>query len=366
MLSLLLRKRTVSTKAALKLLDDANAAIHYNREILQTALEHVSEGIAVFDKDLQLICWNRQFGEILDKSGYGRRVLRYELYDKSGALVFTSGLSGLQLDDNLATLLASPADESPKVALYQSSAGGEPSNFAAMTLPLALNGEPRGTLVVYLDQSDQAAVLSRYFNLVAAITLLLLSAGIAVPGAFAWMRERQRRKAEEQLRFLEEHDALTGLANRKAFGEALEQAMERMHQERTHIAVLCLDIDKFKDINEAADHSGGDQVLRDIGGRIKGTLREADLIARLGADEFAIALVDITNLGDVMAFIQYSRQFTMPIIQTASIMNVLQSATASAERVFELLDTPEEAPDTRQPQRLTSVQGRVVRVVEPG
>src|SRR5581483_11950475 len=65
-LSLLLRKRTVSTKAALKLLDDANAAIQYNREILQTALDHVRQGIAVFDKDLQLICWNRQFGELLD------------------------------------------------------------------------------------------------------------------------------------------------------------------------------------------------------------------------------------------------------------------------------------------------------------
>jgi Na+/proline symporter/signal transduction histidine kinase len=65
-LSLLLRKRTVSTKAALKLLDDANAAIQYNREILQTALDHVRQGIAVFDRDLQLICWNRQFGEILD------------------------------------------------------------------------------------------------------------------------------------------------------------------------------------------------------------------------------------------------------------------------------------------------------------
>jgi Na+/proline symporter/signal transduction histidine kinase len=64
-LSLMLRKRTVSTKAALKLLDDANAAIHYNREILQTALDHVRQGIAVFDKELQLICWNRQFGEIL-------------------------------------------------------------------------------------------------------------------------------------------------------------------------------------------------------------------------------------------------------------------------------------------------------------
>src|SRR5207302_5573326 len=64
-LSLLLRKRAVSTKAALKLLDDANAAIHYNREILQTALDHVRQGIAVFNKDLHLICWNRQFGDIL-------------------------------------------------------------------------------------------------------------------------------------------------------------------------------------------------------------------------------------------------------------------------------------------------------------
>ncbi len=65
-LSLLLRKRTVSTKAALKLLDDANAAIQYNREVLQSALDHVRQGIAVFDKDLQLVCWNRHYGEILD------------------------------------------------------------------------------------------------------------------------------------------------------------------------------------------------------------------------------------------------------------------------------------------------------------
>jgi Na+/proline symporter/signal transduction histidine kinase len=65
-LSLVLRKRNVSTKAALKLLDDANAAIHYNREILQTALDHVRQGIAVFDKELTLVCWNRQFGELFD------------------------------------------------------------------------------------------------------------------------------------------------------------------------------------------------------------------------------------------------------------------------------------------------------------
>jgi ATP-binding cassette subfamily B protein len=66
------------------------------------------------------------------------------------------------------------------------------------------------------------------------------------------------------------------------------------------------------------------------------------------------------SLGDVMAFIQYSRQFTFPIIQTASIMNVLQSATASAERVFELLDTAEETPDSTDARQLSAIQGRVV------
>jgi Na+/proline symporter/signal transduction histidine kinase len=64
-MSLLLRKRTVSAKAALKLLDDSHAALHFNREVLQTALNHVRQGIAVFDADLQLICSNRQFSEIL-------------------------------------------------------------------------------------------------------------------------------------------------------------------------------------------------------------------------------------------------------------------------------------------------------------
>src|SRR5262249_19189576 len=65
-LSILLRKKNVSTNAALKLIDDASAAIQYNREVLQTALDHVRQGIAVFDKNLQLVHWNRHFGEMLD------------------------------------------------------------------------------------------------------------------------------------------------------------------------------------------------------------------------------------------------------------------------------------------------------------
>ena len=65
------------------------------------------------------------------------------------------------------------------------------------------------------------------------------------------------------------------------------------------------------------------------------------------------------SLGDVVAFIQYSRQFTFPIIQVASIVNVLQSAVASAERVFELLDEPEEVPDPVRPRSIERVAGAV-------
>src|SRR4029078_3688231 len=126
-----------------------------------------------------------------------------------------------------------------------------PTNFAVLTLPLQLNGGPDGTLVVYLNQTDQASVLSDYFGVTAAITLLLLGVGIATPLGFAWMRSQERRQAEDQVRYLESHDALTGLANRKAFGDGLAEAIVRMNRDHTHIAVLCLNIDKFKEINDS-------------------------------------------------------------------------------------------------------------------
>jgi signal transduction histidine kinase len=65
-LSLLLRRRAVGMKSAQKLLDDASEAIQYNRDLLQSALDHVRQGISVYDKDMRLICWNRQFREVLD------------------------------------------------------------------------------------------------------------------------------------------------------------------------------------------------------------------------------------------------------------------------------------------------------------
>ncbi len=243
-----------------------------------------------------------QLSEVFDKSGYGHRILRYELYNAKGRLIFTSGQASIALDDRPVDVTSNPQQDGSVVGLYEGSTETGPAHFAVLRIPLNLDERVRGTLAIYLDQTDQASVLSGYFGLIATVTLILLGIGVATPVAFAWMRSQERQQAEEQVRYLQSHDALTGLANRRAFVESLGEAIVRMTRDNTHIAVVCLDIDKFKEINDASEHGGGDQVLREMATRIRGTLRERDIIARLGADEFAIALVDITNLGDVMAF----------------------------------------------------------------
>ena len=112
----------------------------------------------------------------------------------------------------------------------------------------------------YLDQNDQAKVFSGYFSLIAAVTLILLCIGVTTPVAFAWTRSQERREAQEQVRYLESHDALTGLANRRAYVEHLDEAIVRMKRDNTLIAVISLDIDRFKEINDTSEHGGGDQV----------------------------------------------------------------------------------------------------------
>ncbi len=100
---------------------------------------------------------------------------------------------------------------------------------------------------------------------------------------------RERRKAEQEIRHLAQHDPLTGLANRALFNERLHHATERA-KGGTAIAVLLVDLDRFKDINDIHGHPAGDAVIRETANRLKQFVREGDTVARLGGDEFAIVL----------------------------------------------------------------------------
>jgi diguanylate cyclase (GGDEF)-like protein len=98
----------------------------------------------------------------------------------------------------------------------------------------------------------------------------------------------ERHRLEERLRQLAEHDPLTGLLNRAALTEALRRSLALAARQKWSVAVMFIDLDDFKAINDTMGHAAGDEVLRQVAQRLSGCLRESDLLGRLGGDEFIV------------------------------------------------------------------------------
>ncbi len=102
-----------------------------------------------------------------------------------------------------------------------------------------------------------------------------------------------RKEAEEQVAFLAYHDSLTGLANRALFQEMLEPALARARRHNLSVAVLFMDLDDFKQVNDALGHDMGDLLLKKVASRLREATRETDLVARQGGDEFLVMMSDL-------------------------------------------------------------------------
>ncbi len=114
----------------------------------------------------------------------------------------------------------------------------------------------------------------------------------------------ERKRAEEELTYMATHDSLTGLPNRMLFSDRLAQALAQAHRRKKKFAVMLLDLDHFKDVNDSLGHSVGDQLLRAVGNRLRGLLRKGDTIARVGGDEFLLLVSEIARLKDVKTVAQ--------------------------------------------------------------
>ena len=108
----------------------------------------------------------------------------------------------------------------------------------------------------------------------------------------------ERKRQEEEARFLAYHDTLTGLPNRRLLDDRLRQAVLLAQRRDRRVALMLVDLDRFKQVNDALGHRAGDLVLREAANRIAGCLRKADTLARHGGDEFVVVIPDLQQDGD--------------------------------------------------------------------
>ncbi len=124
-----------------------------------------------------------------------------------------------------------------------------------------------------------------------------------------------RKRAEQELRYLANYDMLTGLPNRTLLSERLSDTVLQARHNNTRVAVLYMDLDRFKHVNDSMGHATGDRLLKAAGGRLRQCLRENDTVARVGGDEFTMVLSDVDNTSDVEAVAtKIITAFTEPVL----------------------------------------------------
>ncbi|HYA69387.1 MAG TPA: EAL domain-containing protein, partial [Acidimicrobiales bacterium] len=129
----------------------------------------------------------------------------------------------------------------------------------------------------------------------------------------------ERKRLESELTYQAFHDALTGLANKALFHDRLAHAVARLDRTKGHLAVLFLDLDNFKTVNDSLGHGAGDELLTTASGRVVACLREADTAARLGGDEFAVLIEDIERTDDAVVLAERLLEtFRRPLVVGAT------------------------------------------------
>ncbi len=210
---------------------------------------HANEGIIITDAEVAIIEVNQAFTHI---TGYAREDV---LGEKPGLL---------KSDQN---------GDYVHVEMWQSLQ--QQGQWSGELWNRRKNGEIYAELLTISALYDEQGNVSRYLGLFSDITA--------------------QKQHQKQLEYLAHYDALTSLPNRLLLAERLHRAMRQAQRHNTLLAVVYLDLDGFKSINDSSGHDTGDQLLIDLSSRFVHALRDGDTIARIGGDEFAIAMIDLAD-----------------------------------------------------------------------
>jgi diguanylate cyclase (GGDEF)-like protein len=238
---------------------------------------------------------------LLKEAGEVGNIYRYKVWNKTGDLVFISdqmhspvvartiaGRHGQRVADSIlsgSTFTESGAGKPPV----------DPPYFAESFIPVKRDKVVIGVFEVYLDQTADHALYQKSFLLTESIIAVMVLFAAGVPGYLLYRKMRDHRTAQSQALFLAEHDSLTGIPNRKRLEETAKGALAWTQRNKGYVAVLLIDLDRFKDINDSFGHGAGDSLLQALTNRIRSAIRAEDMVARLGGDEFVVLQVGISQ-----------------------------------------------------------------------
>ena len=232
----------------------------------------------------------------------GGDVFRFRIYDAEGRL--------LQVSDLLATggSVRSTRDSQridlapPVLAgkVYSQAHKGTPPErpefYTEAFVPIVdQQGNILGVIDIFVDNTERRALYLQWLAGILGVLLVIAAMGFAVPATSLWLSNRKKRDTERHLRFLAQHDTLTGLADRTQFLENLTKVLELHVEEGRQLALHIVDLDRFKEINDAFGHGEGDAYLRDIAERLRKLVDEPEFLGRLGGDEFAVIQPDLSG-----------------------------------------------------------------------
>jgi diguanylate cyclase (GGDEF)-like protein len=245
-----------------------------------------------------------ELDRLLEGGRLGEQVVRLKIWSADSRVVYSDdtrliGRVYQPSDDLLLALQGEVAAEVSGLDEAEDSTerGRGPLLEVYVPLRFASSISPDGAFELYIPYAPVAQAISRDTTRIS----LILVAGLALlwAGLFRIVvsaSRRLQRQAEEN-RHQALHDTLTGLPNRTLFHDRVHQALLTARRDGLRLAVMIMDVDRFKEINETLGHQNGDRLLRLIALRLKGSLRESDTIARLGGDEFGLLLQKVGQPG---------------------------------------------------------------------
>jgi diguanylate cyclase (GGDEF)-like protein len=237
-----------------------------------------------------------------------------KIYNRDGEVVFADErelIGTTSASDDLGEALEGEVvSEFSTDATDAAGSHGGDRRLLEVYVPVQYEGSatPDGVMEVYLPYAPVATAISE--DLRTLTITLLASLAVFYAALFrviASASKRLRRQTEalqasaDRDRHQATHDALTGLPNRVLLRDRLEQALSAASRSRDEVAVLLIDLDRFKEINDTLGHSWGDRLLREVAPRVQSVLRAGDTVARLGGDEFAVLLPSVDGIAEAEA-----------------------------------------------------------------